>query len=104
VEEVRIIDLSSFPYGGKERRRNGSVSPTDEGFKSFYELFFKELKKVNNLQLNADSMAKKLATGELKDIHQLTIAVEKADIALRLITEIRNRLVDAYQQISRMTM
>ncbi len=104
MRDMRIIDLSKFSYGNVEKQKSPSTSPAENGVKSFYELFSTELKKVNALQLKADAMAKKLATGELKDMHQLTIAVEKADIALRLVTEIRNRLVDAYQQISRMTM
>ena len=44
----------------------------------------------------------KLAAGELEDISQAVVASEKADIALQLTLQVRNKVVDAYQEIMRM--
>ena len=46
----------------------------------------------------------KLATGEIEDISQVTIAAEKAAINLQLAIQVRNKALDAYQEIMRMQM
>lgn len=69
---------------------------------SFKDVFSDALNKVNDLQNNADDMKVKLATGEVNDIHTVMIASEKASLALQLTVQIRNKLVDAYQEIMRM--
>ena len=43
-----------------------------------------------------------LATGQIEDIHQVTILTEKANLSLQLMISIRNKVIDAYQEISRM--
>ena len=58
--------------------------------------------KVNQLQNEADNMTNRLALGEVEDISQVSIAVEKAELALRLMVQIRDKMVDAHNQISRM--
>ena len=59
------------------------------------------LRDVNNSQLNADNSVKKLATGEIADVHEVMLAVEEANITLDLLVEIRNKLLEAYQQLTR---
>ncbi|MCL2683817.1 MAG: flagellar hook-basal body complex protein FliE, partial [Synergistaceae bacterium] len=58
--------------------------------------------KANQLQIEADNMTNRLALGEIEDISQVSIAVEKAELALRLMVQIRDKMVDVYQQISRL--
>jgi len=60
------------------------------------------LETVNQLQHEADNLALLLATGDLDDLHQLSIATEKAEIALQTAVQIRNKVVEAYQEIARM--
>lgn len=57
---------------------------------------------VNDLQMKADTAMEKLASGQDVDIHDVMLATEKASVALQLTTEIRNKLVDAYQEVMRM--
>ena len=61
----------------------------------------KGMTKVNELQLQSEQEVRKLATGDVEDISQVVVAVEEAEIALRLFVEIRDKLVDAYQQLAR---
>ena len=68
----------------------------------FSEMLKSSVQKVNQLQMEADEMTNRLALGELEDISQVSIAIEKAELALRLMVQIRDKLVDAHQQISRM--
>lgn len=60
------------------------------------------LSEVNKLQIQADDAAKNLAMGQAEDIHQVMIAVEQAKLAMQLTVQVRNKVVEAYQEISRM--
>ncbi|MDR3265914.1 MAG: flagellar hook-basal body complex protein FliE [Synergistaceae bacterium] len=70
---------------------------------SFEELLSSSVKEVNALQLEADGMLRKLATGDVEDISEVVMASSRAEVALRMFMELRNKFVDAYQQLSRMS-
>lgn len=69
---------------------------------SFGQMLRDALKQVNDLQSQADDLAQKLATGEINDVHTVMIASEKATLALELTVQIRNKVIEAYQEIMRM--
>ena len=69
---------------------------------SFKSLLADALSEVNNLQQQADASAVKLASGEPVAIDDVMLAMQKADLALQLTQQIRNKLVEAYQEVSRM--
>ena len=58
--------------------------------------------EVNQLQLESDKQNKLLAAGEISDVSQVVVAGQKAEIALQLTLQLRNRAVAAYQEIMRM--
>ncbi len=60
------------------------------------------LKDVNSQQLQADQAVRQMATGQVDNVHDVVLSVAKADMAFRLALEIRNRLIDSYQEIMRM--
>jgi len=60
------------------------------------------LDTVNDMQTRADSLTEKLAAGEVRDIHQVMIAVEQVNIALQLTMQVRNKVIESYQEIMRM--
>ena len=59
---------------------------------------------AGNTQANAaaDEAVRALVTGEAQDLHTVSLAVAQADLSFRLILEIRNRLAEAFQEISRL--
>jgi flagellar hook-basal body complex protein FliE len=69
----------------------------------FMDVLKQSVMKVNDAQVEADNLTNRLALGEIEDISEVSIAVEKAELALRLMVQIRDKLVDAYQQIARMS-
>ena len=69
---------------------------------SFGQVLTQSLNDVNTLQKEADQAIDALATGQQQDIHNTMIAMEKADVAFRLIMEIRNKVISAYETIMRM--
>ena len=70
--------------------------------KSFADTLKDAVANVNKLEKEADVKMQKLATGKTNDIPDVLIAVEKADIAFRLMTQVRNKVIDAYQEIMKM--
>ena len=68
---------------------------------SFEELLSASMKEVNALQLEADDKMRRLATGDVEDISEVVMASSRAEVALKLMIELRNKLVDAYQALSR---
>ena len=51
---------------------------------------------------NSEAAVQALATGETQDLHSVSLAVAQADLSFRLILELRNRLADAFQEVTRM--
>lgn len=74
----------------------------EAGGVSFSEMFDNALKKLNDSQVKADNLTHGLITGEIEDIHQVTIAMQEAKLTMELAVEIRNKVIEAYQEISRM--
>jgi len=60
------------------------------------------LSHVNDLQVAAHEASRKFATGESENLHELMIALEEAKLVLDLTVEVRNKAVEAYQELSRM--
>ena len=70
---------------------------------TFEDMLSASMKKVNSLQLEADAKVRSLAIGDAEDISEVVLASSRADIALRLLMELRNKFLDAYQALSRIT-
>ncbi|UCE67770.1 MAG: flagellar hook-basal body complex protein FliE [Candidatus Zixiibacteriota bacterium] len=70
--------------------------------KSFGQIFKDLISDTNTLQSDAARIAEKFALGEIADVHEVMIAAEKAGVAFELVMEIRNKLVEAYQEFMRM--
>ena len=70
---------------------------------SFQDMLSASIRRVNSLQLEADRKVRDLAIGEVEDISEVVLASSRADIALRLLMELRNKFLDAYQALSRIT-
>ncbi|GAB6273903.1 MAG: hypothetical protein STSR0004_07660 [Peptococcaceae bacterium] len=72
------------------------------GDPSFSQVLVQQLDKVNAAQVKADEITKQFLAGNIQDIHQVMIAAQEAKITLQLAVEIRNKLIEAYHEISRM--
>lgn len=57
---------------------------------------------TNALQQAADQAVEQVHAGDEKNLHAAMIAMEKADISLRYMVQVRNKAIDAYQEIMRM--
>ena len=89
----------TFSELGKEKIRAGG---SQEGSQSFVDTLSDAVNKVNTMQQEADHKIQQLASGENTNISEVMIATEKADIALKLMMSVRNKVIDAYQEIMKM--
>ena len=72
--------------------------------KSFAATLKQFVKGVDQQVKHADTMMREFAVGKRADLHNVMIEAQKADLSLRLLLRIRNKLVEAYQEIMRMQM
>ncbi len=79
----------------------GPEAPGPGGM-NFSDLLQDSLNKVNTDQMEADQAMKELVAGRNKNIHETLLTVERADTSLKLMMQVRNKVLDAYREIMRM--
>jgi flagellar hook-basal body complex protein FliE len=79
-----------------------SVGDSGDKSISFGDYLKTALNNVSNLQVDSEKIADDFAMGKTDNIHEVLIAGEKADVALQLTMQIRNKVLDAYNEIMRM--
>lgn len=77
----------------------GQSRPVGPGFEDLVKDFVGD---VNHLQIRGGRAVDALAAGEIADVHQVTVAVAEAGMALDLLLQVRNRVTEAFQEIMRM--
>ncbi|HWR43172.1 flagellar hook-basal body complex protein FliE [Sporomusa sp.] len=98
---MRIEALKMMPVKGTLTDIS-TVDSSTQPEKAFGEYLKDALNSVNNLQGEARQASLNLAAGKIQDVAEVTIASEKAAIALQLTMQVRNKVVDAYQEVMRM--
>lgn len=73
----------------------------ERGGEEFLEALKEAIQKVNELQVEADRATKEFALGR-GDLHETILALERADISFRLMMQIRNKLIKAYEEVMKM--
>jgi len=73
-----------------------------EAAAGFKESLAKTVREIDNLQTEANQAIESMSVGEPKDVHEVMIAMEKAGISLRLMVQVRNKILSAYEEIMRL--
>ncbi len=74
----------------------------DKGGLPFGDILGSSLENVDQLQKNADGLAVKAATGDLNDVADYMVSATEASLATDLTVAVRNKAVDAFNEIMRM--
>jgi flagellar hook-basal body complex protein FliE len=100
---VREMQAQGMQPGPIESSGGGisGVSGADGGG-SFSDVLRKSVDQVNVDQHEADTAIKELVAGRTKNIHETMLAIERADTSLKLMMQVRNKVLDAYREIMRM--
>lgn len=68
---------------------------------SFSDTLNSSLSQVNNLQAEKNAMVTSFATGENQNVHELMISLQKASIAMKMTSAVRNKVLEAYKELSK---
>lgn len=74
----------------------------DKKSNNFLDTLKEKLNEVNDKQIEADDLTQKFIKGEEDDVHKVMLSTEEAKMSLELAVQIRNKLVDAYEEFNRM--
>jgi len=91
-----ISSAISRPEPSSSRTTQSSTGSTD-----FADALKKSLAEVNEIQVDADALAAKVAAGDLGATQQAMVALQKASLALDLTVQVRNKIIEAYQELMR---
>jgi len=79
-----------------------NTSEDNEKNVSFLDTLKDKLNEVNDKQIEADDLTQKFIKGEEDDVHKVMLSTEEAKMSLELAVQIRNKLIDAYEEFNRM--
>ena len=71
----------------------------DPSAPSFKDLLMQNIKEVNDLELDASAAVEDLAAGRRSDAETVLLATQKADMAFQMLLQVRNKVVDAYDEL-----
>ncbi len=97
---VESGDAEAIMGRGLEMR--GAREASAPGGGTFSDALRSAVDQVNTHQAQADHAIKELVAGRNKNLHETMLAVERADASLKLMMQVRNKVIDAYKEIMRM--
>ena len=86
------------PFGDVAGKASRAEVPST-GADKFGKLLAGEVKNVNNMQTDANAMVHTMLTGGDVNEAEVLTAVQKADLAFRMLLQVRNKLIEAYREV-----
>lgn len=81
---------------------NKTNTGNENGKVDFSGILEKQLSAVNNKQVGAQELSKQFVEGDDVDVHQVMLSTQEAKLSLELAIQVRNKLVEAYQELNKM--
>ena len=107
MTDIRALDVLTPDINKKtvfEKSKESSVdrsTPNNE-VTSFKDHLLHSLQGVNDLQRAADQAATNLSTGKSESIHETMLAITQAELSFNFLVQVRNKALEAYQEVMRM--
>ncbi len=95
-----ISNLSQLSTADILKNKNSS-SNTNTGGANFAQELKSAIGNVNEMQVESEKAMSDIATGQVKDLHQAAISIDKAELSMKLMLEVRNKALNAYKEITR---
>lgn len=111
MADLNIQNVNKIVQGGNIENLYGTSAAPMEGLTkdgqsnsigSFSDILKDSVEKTNLYQTQADTAIKELVAGRSKNIHETMLTIERADTSLKLMMQVRNKILDAYREIMRM--
>jgi len=90
------------PSTSKVNEKSSPIGEQDQNPGSFENLISSQIEKLNQGQLISDNLVQDFVAGNTEDLHQVMIASEEARLSLELAVQVRNKVVEAYKELSNM--
>lgn len=94
-----LTSLNSIVGSGTN---NNSVNTDTNGGLDFSSILKNKLDEVNAQQVNADNITNQFIQGDNVDVHQVMLSGQEAQMSLELAVQVRNKIVESYQELNRM--
>jgi flagellar hook-basal body complex protein FliE len=96
-----VTRIGGVPLGAVDGAASpGTAGPA--GGPAFGQVLKESLNQVNTLQHEADQAIQSLASGGTTTLHDTMLAIQKAELSFKLMMQVRNKIVEAYQEVLRM--
>jgi len=93
---------AALPISGIGSTSGTAGTQATQGGESFASVLASSLDQLQGAQSTADNLAVQAATGDLKDVHDYMIAANEASLATEMVVTIKNKAVEAFNEIMRM--
>ena len=100
VEQFNSINTNALGGAGQKPAQSLKVGETSG--QEFKDLLMKSISEVNRMQDEAEKATTELVVGKTDNVAEVFTAVQKADLAFQTLLQIRNKLMDAYDEIKNM--
>lgn len=99
-----LTNISGLSSAQLLAKKNSNNPTANAGGQDFASLLKAGVDDVNKLQKTSEKAMSDIATGQVKDLHQAAIAIDKAEMSMKLMLEVRNKAVSAYKEVLRTQM
>lgn len=93
--------LNNFAKAEQKAKAN-TIPAAKPEVNEFKNVLATSLEKVNGLQSERSAMIQSFASGESQNVHELMISMQKASLAMNMTSAVRNKVIEAYKELSRM--
>ena len=97
---TNISNLSQLSTADLLKNKGASI-PSNSTGASFANELKNAIGDVNTSQIQGEKAMSDIATGQVKDLHQAAIAIDKAELSMKMMLEVRNKALNAYKEITR---
>jgi flagellar hook-basal body complex protein FliE len=101
INNVNPFNLTTQPIQ-VQQKTNVINTNSNTSKPSFADALKKSIEQINESQNESDKMTEALATGKNVELHDVMISAQKASVTMSLAVEVRNKAIEAYQEMMRM--
>ncbi|MBO1510416.1 flagellar hook-basal body complex protein FliE [Metabacillus bambusae] len=101
INKVNPFQLTTQPTQ-IQQKSNSLMNNTSTSKTSFADSLKQAINQVNQSQIESDKMTEALASGKNVELHDVMITAQKASVSMTLAVEVRNKAIEAYQEMMRM--
>lgn len=101
---ANLNNIGSLSTADLLNNKKGVNKVTPSGGEQFADVLKKSISETNSIQVDSEKAMADIATGQVKDLHQAAIAIDKAENSMKLMLEVRNKALTAYKEILRTQM